>query len=787
MTPHPGRPSAPPGQQRWLIWVLAALFFCSGASALIYQVIWLRKLGLVFGVTVFAASTVWASFMSGLAIGSLLAGRVADRVKRPLLWFAGAEAFIGVTALLTPVGLDVFQQWYVSIYPNIPQNAFALTSLRVIATLAVLFVPTVLMGATLPLVIKSSLMRSTRLGPRVGTLYATNTAGAIIGTLSAGLVLIPRVGMSDALIVAAALNLGVAVCAGLVAFAQRAAESPTADERMLSAEDIQRVTPADELPRNARLTVLLVFALSGFTSLAIEVIWFRVIVLLIRPTVYGFAMMLAMLLLGIALGSYLAAPLLRRPRRWMLPLAAIELAMAGVALISVQMLTFHPGLVAWATPWLGTVMAPYHVVALTASLLTIFPTALLMGIAFPIGLRLWTGEHDGSARVGQRIGIFYSLNVAGSIFGSLVAGFALLPLLGSGNSLTLVAALILCSGLALVIQSDLAPRRQLTAIAISIIAFGGVATLIDDPFDLFLRLRYPNQQVVWREEGIQGTVSVHRSGGNLLLHLEGNHQASDTGGPRGGIHRTLGHLPMALHPEAREALVIGLGGGATAGAVSTHEGVHVDVVELSPGVVRAARYFEHINEGVLKRPNVRIMVDDGRNYLLTTRKRYDVITADLILPIFSGAGNLYSVEYFRLVHQALKDDGIAVQWVWGTDAEYKSIMRSFLTAFPDATLWAGGQLMIGTKRPLRLRRADFDWKLTMPGRAAALRELNFDSFEKLAASFFAGPVQMRAFTRRAPLLTDDRPLTEYFLSLPRDREIDLAPLRAQPTAPTIDN
>jgi spermidine synthase len=760
-----------------------ALFFCSGASALIYQVIWLRKLGLVFGVTVFAASTVWASFMSGLAIGSLLAGAVADRVRRPLLWFAGAEALIGVSALLTPFGLDLFQSWYASIHPSIPHNAFALTTLRVMATLAVLFVPTVLMGATLPLVIKSSLIRSARLGPRVGTLYATNTAGAIIGTLGAGLFLIPRFGMGDALLYAAVLNLSVAACAVLVALAQGRMNAG-----VTPAEEAAGDTAlTDDLARPARLTVLAVFAVSGFTSLAIEVIWFRVIVLLIRPTVYGFAMMLAILLFGIAAGSYLAAPLLRRPRRWMLPLAIIELAMAVVAVFSVQLLTFHPALVAWAVPRFGTIIPSYHVVALLASLLTIFPTALLMGIAFPIGLRLWTGEHDDPAHVGRRIGIFYSLNVTGSIFGSLAAGFVLLPLLGSGQSLVLVAALIFCSGLALLLHAGLAGRQRFAAVAVAVAAFAGTAAAVEDPFDLFLRLRYPNQEVVWREEGIQGTVSVHRDGEHLLLHLEGNHQASDIGGARGGIHRTIGHLPMALHPEPREALVIGLGGGATAGAVSTHEGVQVDVVELSPGVVRAAEFFAHINEDVLNRPNVRVLVDDGRNYLLTTPKKYDVITADLILPIFSGAGNLYSVEYFRLVRDGLKNDGMAVQWVWGTEAEYKSIMRSFLAAFPNATLWAGGQLMIGTKEPLRLRRSDFEWKLTMPGRAAALRELGFDSFDKLTDSFFAGPAAMRAFTRRAPLLTDDRPLTEYFLSLPRDRDIDVTPLRLNTTPPIIEN
>jgi spermidine synthase len=232
---------------------------------------------------------------------------------------------------------------------------------------------------------------------------------------------------------------------------------------------------------------------------------------------------------------------------------------------------------------------------------------------------------------------------------------------------------------------------------------------------------------------------------------------------------------MVVHPEPREALVIGLGGGATAGAVSIHKGAQVDVVELSAAVVKGARHFTHVNHDVLERPNVRLLVDDGRNHLLLSGKRYDVITADLILPIHAGSGNLYSAEYFTLVRNALKDDGLALQWVWGTEAEYKTIMRTFLRVFPDATLWWDGSLMIGSKKPLVLRQSDFEWK--RQARAEALHDLGVTSFEQLKAVYVAGPNEMRRFVGRGPILTDDRPLVEYFLSLPRDRDIDLRGLQ----------
>lgn len=235
-----------------LLALVALLFFCSGASALIYQVLWLRKLGLVFGVTVYAASTVWASFMFGLAVGSLLSGRLADRVRRPLVWFGVAEALIAVSAVATPVALSV------------------------------------VMGATLPLVVKSSSFRSSDLGQRMALLYASNTAGAIVGTLVSGLYLIPRYGIQRSFIVAALLNLcvaAVAIVAGLtrVSPSNRSAVDADADVRSVS------MTYDPSMTASARRVVLLVFAVSGFASLALEVIWFRVLVLLVRPTVYGFA------------------------------------------------------------------------------------------------------------------------------------------------------------------------------------------------------------------------------------------------------------------------------------------------------------------------------------------------------------------------------------------------------------------------------------------------------------------------------------------------------------------
>jgi spermidine synthase len=754
-------------------------------------------MGWVFGVTVYAASTVWASFMAGLAVGGLAAGVVGDRVRHPLRWFGVTELLIGASALATPAILAELQRVYVDLYPSLPRALPALTAVRLVIALLVLIVPTTLMGATLPLVIKGSEARGGSLGAHLGVLYGSNAIGAIVGTIAAGVYLIPGLGIHGTFLAAAAVNLAVGAGALVI--------SGLAPPRDFVAEDrVRETTPSSELvpPKLAErpaskggltdrqlLVVIAVFTLSGVISLAIEVVWFRVLTLFLRPTVYGFAVMLATILTGIALGSYVVTPLLERRMRWLFILACLELAVGVAIVLSFSPLAYLPDLSNRLSPSLSHVMPPYLVFPIAGSLLAIFPTALMMGLAFPIGLRVWargsreTGTPANPAsgrseeRTARRIGMFYSLNVAGAIAGSLAAGFFLLPILGSRGATILLGTLAFGSGLALLWVSELKPSARI-AIGLAASAVFGVAVwLSPDAFVQFIAQRYRRQEIVWREEGVEATVVVHKAANSeLSLTVNGNHEAS-TGSVMTYVHRRIGHLPMALHPFARTALVIGMGGGATGGAVSLHDGVDVDIVELAGAVVRGARFFEAINYGVLRRPNVHIRVDDGRNYLMLTRRRYDIVTADVIHPIFAGSGNLYSREYFQLIRQVLNPGGLVVQWVAGTEVEYKTIARTFVSVFPETTLWVDGSLLVGSLQPLRLRRTEFDAKLGIPGRAQGLHDLGIESFDKLLSTFVAGPDELRAYVGPGPLLTDDRPLAEYFLSLSRDRDPDLSTLK----------
>jgi spermidine synthase len=730
--------------------------------------------------------------MAGLALGSIGAGRIGDRVRNPLRWFGIAEALIGVTALATPLAQAALQRLYVQLYPSLPESIAVVTAVRFTIAFLVLIVPTALMGATLPLVLKAAAFRASGLREQVGILYGSNAVGAIVGTIVAGLFLIPGRGIQGSFYFAAALNLAVGLAAIVLSFAAGDLPAASIAARPQPAPGAPASAPAAGAfaPLTARqlLIVLGVFTLSGVVSLGLEVVWFRVLTLFLRPTVYGFAVMLATILGGIALGSYLVTPLLGRRLRWMTLLAALQMLTAAAIVLSFGPLTYLNSLSERLTPLLDDWMPAYLVYPLSGSLLAIFPTALLMGLAFPIGLHLWTtGAAQEDRHTAERVGTFYSLNVAGAIAGSLVAGFVLLPLVGSRASVALLAAITFASGLALLGGSELSRGARIGAALAASAVFAALAWSSPDPFDQFVAMRYPGQRIVWQDESVETTVVVHeRENGELSLTVNGNHEAS-TGGTMTYVHRRIGHLPMAIHPSAREALVIGLGGGATAGAVSIHDGVSVDIVELSGGVVRGAEFFEAINYGVLKRPNVRVRVDDGRNYMMLTPRRYDVITADVIIPIFAGSGNLYSVEYFRLMERVLNESGLVLQWVSGTEAEYKMITRTFLSVFPHTTAWVEGGLLVGAKQPLRLRRSDFDWKLDAPGRAQGLRDLGIETFDALLAAFTAGPEELRSFVGDGPLLTDDRPLAEYFLSLPRDREPDLSQLKGDVRRFVVDD
>jgi spermidine synthase len=735
---------------------LVLLFFLSGASALIYQVVWLRLLSLVFGVTVHAVSAVLTSFMGGLALGSWLGGKLTGKLRSPLLAFALLELAIAATALAVPVALDGAARIYTLLHTRAPDDLVRLTVARVLCSGLILVVPTTIMGASLPVLARFVADRGGSAAVRIGWLYAANTAGGITGTLLAGFVLIGGIGIASTTRVAAAVNAAVGLGALALAVGSRrqGAERP---------ESVAGAT-GERLTSAASRTILLVAALSGFAGLALEVVWFRVLTLFLPATTYAFTTMLATVLLGIALGSAIAAARVTRSPNPAGALAWIQIAAGALVLLSMTALA-HTYRIGWRTS--GTIQA---------CVVAMLPAATLMGATFPYALRLWLGD---SRDVGRRVGVLYALNVCGALAGSLLGGFVLLPLLGSRGSLLFLATSYVAGGCA--VMAAFGGRRVLMRrLPLVLGALAVSAVSLPDLYTTVLARRYgAGDRLVFRAEGVQTTAAVHyNDSGRRTLYLDGLHQANDSEAMV-RVHGEIGHLPMVLHPNPRRALVVGLGGGVTAGAVAAHRTVAVDIVELARSVAAAAPFFSHVNGDVLRQPNVTLRVDDGRNYLKMTPRRYDVLTADIIQPIHAGAGNLYSLEYFEHARGVLRDGGLMLQWIGHRDeAHYKLIMRTFVRAFPHATLWGDGTLMVGSLAPLRVRRADFESKLRDPNVLFGLSRVRLDSFDALIRRYTAGPDEMRRFVGDGPVLTDDRPVLEYHRSLTAPaRPLDLSALR----------
>jgi spermidine synthase len=307
-------------------------------------------------------------------------------------------------------------------------------------------------------------------------------------------------------------------------------------------------------------------------------------------------------------------------------------------------------------------------------------------------------------------------------------------------------------------------RRDLTALAVLL----AMAVTGPDPLDAaFARRHGGGQSPAWRHDGAQATVMVHFARNRRVLYIDGLHQASDGPGMV-KVHRTLGHLAMALHRDPAHALVIGLGGGATAGAVARHRPSSLDIVELNEGVRLAAPLFAHVSYDVLHQPGTVLHADDARSFLLTTDRRFDVVTADIIQPTHAGAGGLYSREYFQRVRDRLRPGGLVLQWVGlREDTAYKLIARTFLDVFPDATAWVDGTLLVGTVGPMTISRGAFERQLADPGTREALAAVGLTDFDDLVGWYSAGPATLRSFVGPGPTLTDDRPLVEYFRALPR--------------------
>lgn len=730
--------------------VVLLCFLLSGFAALIYQTAWTRSLSFVFGTSELAVATVLAAYMAGLSAGSAVAARLADRVRRPVLVYGLLEAGIAASALAVPACIRLTTRLQVALFggsPGLPEAEGGGSALFfLLASFAVLALPTGFMGATLPLLARQAAPTERQIGPRVGLLYAVNTLGAIAGTLGAAFALLPLLGLRGTLYAAAGVNAVVFLLAVVLS-------------RRLPAPDAHASRPG----RASFSFVLPAVLLSGAVSFTYEVLWTRLLSHLLGGSVHAFAVMLAAFLTGITAGSAAAAALAREPASSLRRFGLCQLGVAATGVAAYALADRLPELAGGLEAALGSRTAADAALGVVVLL----PATLFIGATFPFAVRVLAGS---AAEVGGATGRVYAWNTVGAIAGALGAGFWLIPAAGFAGTVRLAAAasLLLALGAGLLAP---VPGRWLRPAAV----LGLVLLLLhrpDPPFTLLrtgaLERRPAEGKAVFYAVGRSATVLVLDEGNQWSLRTNGLPEATIQG-PDGRpgkylADRWMGLLPSLLRPEARSLLAVGLGGGVALELVPSALR-EIAAVELEPEVVAANRHLSGLRaRDPLSDPRLRVRINDARAALSLTSRSFDAIVSQPSHPWTAGASHLYTREFFRIVADRLAPGGVFVQWMGlgFVDAELlRVLLATLLDTFAHVRLYqpsaSGLVLLAASSAPFG---PPPDPAALPPDDARMLAALGVYTAEDLAAARLLDTEGARSFAAGAPVSTDDRNLLQ---------------------------
>lgn len=751
--------------------VVYFLFFVSGITALIYEIVWTRMLTLVFGHTVFSVSVVLAAFMAGLGLGSYLFGYAADRLSSSssaLKVYGWIEVLIFVSGALLSLLFANFADVYSLFHSAIPESPPLQNLLKVLFSFTLMLVPTTFMGATLPLISKYCVTDDKCIGTQVSLLYALNTFGAACGCLLTGFFLMGTFGVLQTVLTAATGNL-------LIGIGALNIYKESGGSLKFNLPEIK--FPKMDWSAEQKFWMGISFV-CGFTALAYEVLWTRLLVFSIASTVYSFSMMLAVFLLGIFLGSLVLIPLLPKIKNLRTALIALQ---GGIGIYVIGSIYGLESIL--SPPWnaynLGNPAAAFWIYFKDSAALMLVPT-LFLGMCFPLLIQLISKKHE---NVGQSTGQVYAANTMGAIFGSLFSGFLFLPNFGSQTSLTLLATINLFTMILLFRTGDyLTPaiRKGMTVVFASLILFVNMAIPNDLLNPFFMRDSAGKRnlnKLMYFEEGLSDTVAVFKEEYGLLdpsakrLITNGiSMSASNMTATR--YMKLLAHIPILLVDKPDDILVVCFGTGQTTGAAGLHPRVKtVDSVELSSSVINAGKMFADQNHNVLVNPKVNFVIQDGRNHLLTTHKLYDVITSEPPPPRTAFTVNLYTKEYYELQKNKLKPGGIATQWIPLHSQGPKEVamhFKTFQSVFPFTMGWlsvANEMLIIGSNQPIKIDFNELNERLQEPEIKKALADIEIPNIFSFLSNIWLLNEQVEKLGEGFPLITDNHPAIEFYLDL----------------------
>ena len=718
------------------------LFLASGAAGLIYQVVWTQDLVLIFGNTTLAIATTVTAFLAGLGIGSLVGAALGARLRRALAVYGLLEIAVGCLALLMPLAFGAIATVFRTAYLSFSPTEVAL--IRFGLAFVALAPPTILMGMSLPVLTRHLVRSDPQIGERIARLYGLNTLGAVAGSLASGYLLIELIGLRDTTLVAVGLN---AVAGGGALLMFRALGPAAGDEPSVDPPPVAEPRP----PLQGRQWLLLAVTFtSGLVSLALELLWTRMMLQGSGSPIYVFIAVVAVFLIGVAGGS-LIYERQRDGRPQLATLGALLALAAGLALVPLVISNVYgPG-------WLPLAVG------------LILPVTTIFGYTFPLTVRLFAGRADEASR---GVGLVYAANTAGCVVGTVLAGFVLIPTLGVSASITAVGLLLAVVGGALAIGS--APDHKALRPAVSLAA---IAALLAVVFTPAAKLTYVQREVA--RTGVQ------------TAHFEDSVASVDvTGGPSGSrnlfingvgitrltiITKMLAYVPKAARPNATTMLNICFGMGSTFRS-SIILGLHTTAVDLDPTVPSVMPWFYSGASNYLHNPLSQVVISDGRNYVRLSDKRYDLITVDPPPPVWSaGAVVLQDQEFYQEAAQRLTPGGVLTTYIPLQQPQLeKMLLRTFRTAFRYMSVVYGpgrhGVYIMGSQAPITFTPAGISAAVGSPAARADLQGAP-DYHPTTTAQWVTdirGDVwltnsQVSAFTGPGPLVTDDHPLTEYFV------------------------
>jgi len=739
------------------------LFAASGCSALIYEIVWYQLLQLVIGSSAVSLGVLLATFMGGLCLGSLLLPRLKLGGQHPLRVYGKLELGIGACGVLVLLLMPLVD----SVYTSAVGHGMPAILLRAVVSGLCLVPPTVLMGASLP-----AASRWVKTSPEgvgtLGMLYGANTAGAVVGCLLAGFYLLRVFDMATATFLAAGLN----VTVGLVSFslARQAGE-------YAEAPDARPAMAGGAWP------VYVTIALSGASALGAEVIWTRVLGLMLGATVYTFSIILAVFLVGIGLGSAGGAMLAVGTGRPRAMLGWSQMLLAGAVAWTAYQLAYS--LPYWpVNPLLST--SPWYTfqIDLVRCLWAVLPAALLWGASFPLALGAAASAEEDPGRL---VGGIYAANTGGAIVGALGFSMILIPRIGSGASQTVLISMVAVGGLVMLVPL-LRPFRwpaALATVAAAAVAVLLAATVAPVPGMLIaygrrMMTSLGRSEVLFTGEGINSSIAITRwDDGAVQFHVSGKVEAS-TESYDMRLQRMLGHLPALVHKDPKSVLVVGFGAGVTAGSFVVHPEVErIAICEMEPLIPPTAnKYFGPQNHFVVNDPRTRVIYDDARHYVLTTGEKFDIITSDPIHPWVKGSATLYSKEYFELVKRHLNPGGVITQWVPLYESDpgtVKSEIATFFDAFPNGTIWGndisgGGYdlVLMGQVDPARIDVDAMQARLDRPEDrrvVASMGEVGFSGAVSLLATYAGQEPDLRPWLEGAQVNRDGNLRLQYMAGM----------------------